>query len=91
MINIELGGGYWLMSDEDQYIVGKKQTDKKGQARIKSASYFASIEAAIKYIGDLKLRLSDATTLDELMGEVKDVNRWAMSLRNDAQSVIERA
>lgn len=62
MVNIKLPDNYLLLSDSKQYIVARQDGD-----RVNNISYHTTLEEAIKSFFRLKIRLSNANSINSLM------------------------
>lgn len=77
-MKIHIEDKLYLESDGTQYILklysGKK--NEKGEETYKSLGYFGKLQHAIKHIVRLKIKESQATTLKELMQDIKKIDDW---------------
>ena len=80
-MKIDLGGGYFLMSDEYQFIVGIPPAKGKEKRGIRDPAYFATIPAALKYLYEKKLGAMDISTVQELLDAINGMRGDIDSLR----------
>jgi hypothetical protein len=76
-MEIPVGAKYIITSDDYNIVVKKKRilTNQKTNEKYEdwsNARYFMTIEQACKYILKDRVRASDATTLKEILQEVKE-------------------
>ena len=81
---IELKQGYVLTSDERSVILNKtfvpKSGENAGETNLKPVAYYSSIESALQGVLDRYTKMSDATTLKELLEEIKENKAYINSL-----------
>lgn len=80
-MKIQIEGNRWVESDERQFILkeytGKK--DKHGTQLYKTHGYFPSVKSALEHFVKLKVMDSTATTLSELLQEVRSIRAYLES------------
>ncbi len=83
-MHIELKQGYVLTSDERSVILNKtfvpKSGENAGETVLKPVAYYSSVESALTGLVDRYTRLSDATTLKELLQEIKANKEYIKNL-----------
>jgi len=70
---------YWLSSDEDNWIVGRKYLEPKRQkVRLKDCRYFNRLDSALRFVLDQDLKnCKSIAELLQSVEEVKDgVSKW---------------
>lgn len=75
-MKIHIEGKTYLESDENQYILKRYSgnCDKKtGNETFRSLGYFGTINQAIKSLVNMEIKQSTATSLRELLTEVKSI------------------
>lgn len=78
-MKIQIEENLYLESDPYQYLLkqysGKTYTNEKGEERegYQVIGYYGKIGQAINALIDFKLKQSTATTLKELLNEVKEI------------------
>ena len=81
-MKVEIKRNVYLESDKDQYII-KKYTgkqDEKGNELFTVIGYYGNLPSSVKKIFKLKLNESTASTLKELVSEVKKQNEYIETL-----------
>jgi len=77
-VKVQIEGDLYLETDGMQFIIkrynGKK--DKKGYEQFQAIGYYSTLEHAIKRIVKLKLMDSTATTLIELLRDVRSIEDY---------------
>jgi hypothetical protein len=75
-MKIHIEDDYYLTSDANNIIVSKISRyltgEKKGQDNVKSISYHSNVEAALKSFFKMKLRLSDAQSLQDVINKIAE-------------------
>ena len=69
---IPINERYRITSDEYQWIIQKKRS-RKGREDWESKLFFGTFEAAVKDLGELMVRRSEANTLVDALAEVEKV------------------
>ena len=67
----------YLENDGTQFMI--KQYGKpnaKGEETYKTLGYFGQLNSAIKYLIKMKIHESNATTLKELLADIKQIEAW---------------
>ena len=78
-MKVHIEGNLFLESDAYQYLLkeysGKTYTNEKGEERegFRVLGYYGTIEQAIRSLVEKKIKQSTATTLNELLEEVKEI------------------
>lgn len=80
-MNINLENGIILTSDETQFILKKEiGVDKKGDTTYRTLGYYSEIDHALKGYVKYKTRTSDATTLQQLLNEIKTLKNYIKNI-----------
>lgn len=78
MVNIELDNKHRLISDSMNYIIEEtkvvKDGDRKGEEYKVSVGYYSTLQGALKGYKELKIRTSDAKTINEILEVVKETD-----------------
>lgn len=84
-VNIAIGGKYRITSDAMNVIVEQlvKPKDAAKEPAWKQVAYLRTPEQAIQNILDREARLSEATTLKELLAQMRAV-------RDDVRDMVQR-
>ena len=69
---IPINERYRIASDSRQWIIQELRT-RSGANEWRSKSYFGTIESAVKELGELMVRTSDAQTLVDALADVEKV------------------
>ena len=69
---IPINERYRITSDSRQWIIQELRT-RNGANEWRSKSYFGTIESAVKELGELMVRTSDAQTLVDALADVEKV------------------
>ena len=79
MIDIQLDNKYSLVSDTLNYIIEEtkvvKDGDRKGEEYKVIYGYYGTITSALKSYKDLKIRTSNAKSINEVLEVVKETDR----------------
>ncbi|HSH36065.1 hypothetical protein [Schnuerera sp.] len=79
MVNIPLDDKYTLISDSMNYIIEETKViqdgDKKGETYKTVYGYYSTVEAALKGFKELKIRTSDAKSIEELLEISKETDK----------------
>lgn len=83
-MKVQIEGNLYLESDSQQFILKEytgKQSIKDGVATdlFKTHGYFSNIESALNKFTKMKIMESTATTLSELLAEVKGIRSYIKS------------
>jgi len=86
-MNIEIGNNFVITSDRHNVILNEKITRKNGknagEVRLKTIGYYATLTGCLEGLVDYSVRMSKATTVEELMREIKDLKKMIKDkLRN---------
>ena len=63
---------YKITSDPHQWVIQRKRT-RKGTTEWRSLHYFPTLEQAVRGLGELMVRASEARTVPEALRDVQDV------------------
>jgi hypothetical protein len=69
---IPINERYRIASDSRQWMIQELRT-RSGAIEWRSKSYFGTIESAVKELGELMVRTSDAQTLVDALADVEKV------------------
>ena len=82
-MEITLEQGIILSSDENQLVLRKDGgKDKKNNQIYRTLGYYTTLEQALDGYAKYKIRTSQATTLQELLNEVKALKNYIKMLAN---------
>ena len=75
MIDIQLGGDWYITSDPYNYVLRKKLPglDKRGYQKNRIDGYYSTLTNALNGYKDLKLRNSDATNVTEVLAVLEEI------------------
>lgn len=81
-VKIKIEDGLYIESDDLSFLVKEYsgKLDKKGNEISRTLGYFNSLKQACNFIIKRKLMRSDATTLKELLEELKRIEKWIEEL-----------
>lgn len=81
-MKVQVEDSLFIESDGLQFILKKYSgtTDKKGTELYKALGYFSNLEAAFQKIVKIKLMESTATTIKELLEDVRRIEREVREL-----------
>lgn len=83
-MKVHIEGNLFLESDERQFII-KEYTgkmDDKGKELFKAHGYYPTISLAMKSFVSMKIKQSTASTLSELIEDVKRIDLYIKSKLN---------
>ena len=69
---IPIDAQFRIKSDRYQWVIQERRTRKGGESW-ESKLFFGTFQLAVKELGELKVRLSGADTLDDALEEVEKV------------------
>lgn len=82
-MEIKLENNLVLSSDENQLTLRKEiGVDKEGKATFKTLGYYSTLEQALEGYLRFKIKTSQATTLQELLNEIKALKHYIKMLSN---------
>ena len=70
---IPINDQYRIASDSRQWMIQKSRT-RNGETVWQPKSYFGTIDSAVKELGELMVRTSDAQTLVDALADVEKAN-----------------
>jgi hypothetical protein len=81
-VKIKIEDGLYIESDDLSFLVKEYsgKLDKNGNKVSRTLGYFNSVNQAVNFIIKRKLMRSDATTLKELLDELKRIEKWIEEL-----------
>lgn len=78
-MNIEIDERYSLNSDERNVILIRKEIirsgKKKGKIREFNIGYYGTVQATLKGYLRVKINISEATTIQELLQDIKKIEK----------------
>ena len=85
-MNIELEKGIVLQSDELQFTLRKEiGADKKGDKTYRTLGYYSDLDQALEGYLKHKTRTSEATTLQEILNEIKALKNHINNLAKELE------
>ena len=85
-MNIKIDNEYLLQSDERNVILVRaretKKGDNAGNTYEENVSYHSSVQGALKDYLRIKTNLSEATSIQELINEVKEIKKTINEVLN---------
>lgn len=77
-MKVQIEGNLYLESDDKQFIIKQYNgsVDKQGKETFTPKGYFSSVEGAMQYLLKMKIKESAATTLSELLRDVRELRVW---------------
>lgn len=80
-MKVHIEGNLFLESDERQFIIKEYsgKMDGTGKEMFKSLGYYPTIEQALKGFVNMKIKQSTASTLSELIQDVKRIELYIKS------------
>jgi hypothetical protein len=64
--NLELFDGYFVTTDEYQYILNKRGKNGKGEDKVDTIGYYTKLQFLIRDLANKQLRKADIKSLDDL-------------------------
>ena len=78
MVMIQLDENNWLSSDDLQWKIGRRTTERRGgkdYTYVRGKSFHGSLSEAFGYYLELRLKGSDATSMAELLEDYKKTKK----------------
>lgn len=89
-MEIKLENGIVLLSDENQLTLRKEVgLDKKNNITFKTLGYYSTLDQALEGYTRFKIKTSQATTLQELINEIKALRNYIKMLANGEIKGVE--
>lgn len=83
-MEIKLENDIILFSDENQFSLRKETTaDKDGKMKFRTIGYYSTLEQVLDGYVKYATRLSNATTLEELKQDLKEISEYIKTLKID--------
>lgn len=80
-MNIQLEKGIILQSDESQFTLRKENgVDKNGDTTYRTLGYYSDLEQSLQGYLKYKTRTSDATTLQQVLNEIKTLKKYIKNI-----------
>ncbi len=71
-MKVRVEEGLFITSDADNFMVAREKNGKNGKSLV-AQSYHTSLEAAVQAVLRIRIKQSKATTLQELLIELKQI------------------
>ena len=85
-LNIHLSDDYYLVSDSNEYaLVKRKWNAKKEESYDQPCAHCGQMDTVLRVWGELKLKESDATTIEELAKTLKQIKNELQKIREAIQ------
>lgn len=85
-MNIRIDDEYKIISDERNVILVRIKETKRGESAgntyEENVGYYANVQSALKKYLRVKTNLSNATSIQELLDEVKEFNKTIENVLN---------
>lgn len=77
-MKVHIEGNLFLESDERQFIIKEYsgKIDTTGKELFKALGYYPTVQQALKSFVNMKVKQSTASTLSELVQDVKSINLY---------------
>ena len=88
MLNIKLEKDILLTSDENQLLLKKEiGVNKEGKMRYRILGFYATLEQSLNGYVKVKIKASEATTLKELLNEIKSLKEYIKKIANAEKGI----
>lgn len=74
-MNIKIDKDYSIKSDLRNVILVEKRISEKGELYDNNLGYYATVQGALKGYLRVKTNLSDATTIQELLSDIRRIEK----------------
>lgn len=81
-MNIKIDKDYSIKSDLRNVILVEKRISEKGELYDNNLGYYATVQGALKGYLRVKTNLSDATTIQELLSDIRRIEKTIENVLN---------